>query len=69
MAKRYAKSLQGLLTPEQFGLLPGSYRWLSDEQTVKAVPTSKGGKQSSREGGKGRASELAPAAVGSGNDK
>lgn len=37
LTKRYAKSLQAVLTPEQFGQLPGSYRWLSDENAAKPL--------------------------------
>jgi hypothetical protein len=39
LGNRYAKSLQALLTPEQFGLLPGSFRWLAETEKSKPIPT------------------------------
>jgi hypothetical protein len=39
LGNRYAKSLQAVLTTEQFNLLPGSFRWMADGEKSKTVAT------------------------------
>jgi hypothetical protein len=34
MCRKYAKRLQGLLTPDQFAMIPGGFRWVEDPQAL-----------------------------------
>jgi hypothetical protein len=63
MQRRYVRQLQALLTPEQFGQLPGGYRWADNPGEERPAEADRGAGTKARKAPDGtQVPELAPGA-------